>query len=629
MPTEAQLVDALTRADAAGDHASAQQFAAMIKQQRAQAALPSQNTPQPSGQDQGGLMAGAESALDTATFGLAKPLEAAAGAVLRGIPYSQARANLDANQAATQTAHPTASTVGTVTGVVGSIPVAGEATALATGVPVVADIADAVANSSKLTKAAATVGGHAAVGAGLGYANSGTAEGAGIGAATQLAGAGVAKAASSAGSAAFRVLAKSIRLPNETLTQAANRLQDAADTFKSTFGRAPALSELVDAAQAKEISETIGRRANAGQYAAERESQTAVSRQGELSTALSSGGTTAAQGDVEAQAREQLDKAMAPINDRHVALSGDDTAFLRENESNLAPLLKGRGYSDARGALEDHVEHGTPMTVRNLETLRQAAARGAQSSDPVQAHLYGGIRDELRGMASNDPDYAKAMDEYAHTMRFGENLPEGAKGMTATPSEFSAGFRNQPKGSIGDAARAGQTTGLRTALSQAALKSPAAAARTAQDIAENAGIRQNIDTAMSPKEAASIKSTGEQANRAAKGMEAAVPTIFTEAKEGDTATSLAQRAALLAAHGGSSSFMANIGHTLMHSFGLPLGTARKVAEMSMDPKNFPAVLNYLRTRGTTAAQRHEFMNVVRQGLPPAAAAQASNFGKRP
>src|ERR1041385_5201783 len=34
MPTEAQLVDALTRADAAGDTQSAQQFAGMIRQMR-------------------------------------------------------------------------------------------------------------------------------------------------------------------------------------------------------------------------------------------------------------------------------------------------------------------------------------------------------------------------------------------------------------------------------------------------------------------------------------------------------------------------------------------------------------------------------------------------------------------
>lgn len=583
----------------------------------------------PQGADQGALMAGMESGADLATFGLDKYAEAALGSAIYGVPYATALRNLEANKAATEAAHSTASLVGDVVGGVASLPVGGAVVKGAEAVPLIGHAAQAVNDMSFVPRTAIKAGVDSALGAGTGYVQNGT-PGAIAGAvAGPVAGAAVRGGVAilkGPTAAAYRILAKTIKMPGETLAQAASRLQNDADEFRSVYGRNPSLAEMADVSQGKEIGDTIRRTPSAQQVASSQDEKLAVGRQGELSSAVA--GTrpsaTAAQGDVEAQARQKLDADMAQIDQQRVHITPEQTQFLEGNSASLRSVMRGTSYDDARAALDDHLDQGVSPRLRDVETWRQAAARGARSADPVIAHDFAGIRDAVRGIGENVPEYADAMGDYAHLMRFGENLPEGAKGLSTAPKDFAAGFNNQPHDTIGRAAQAGQTVGLRTAISQKALQSPSAAAEVSRRLSEDAGLRQNIDTAFQPNEAQRIKRAGEIALKAGRGMASAVPTQSTAQQAQQAVTGHAIRTAALGVHGGSSSFASHNIEWLVNRAGLPMGTAKKVAELAMDPKNTPAVLQYLKGRGTTPAMRHEFMDLVRGG----AAAAAGNVAAR-
>jgi hypothetical protein len=116
---------------------------------------------------------------------------------------------------------------------------------------------------------------------------------------------------------------------------------------------------------------------------------------------------------------------------------------------------------------------------------------------------------------------------------------------------------------------------------------------------------------MGPAESARIQDVGATAYKAARGQAAAVPPQRTQTSANAQAAAQAIRAAALGLHGGSTSTWSHVLETLQSKFSLPRGTALKIAELSTDPKNTPAVMNYLRARGGTAAMRREYLALLR------------------
>lgn len=589
---------------------------------------------QSQGSDQGALMAGGEHLLDMATFGLAKPAEAAVGAVVHGIPYSQARANLEANQAATTQAHPAASMVGDIAGFGASIPVGGEVVEGARAIPAIAKAANAVKAAPVSARIPATIAADMATGAAFGGVQGasengveGAKEGAEAGAVAGPLARPVAAALASPVSSALRIIAKSVKLPNETLEQAGVRLQSAADEFHAA-GFKPSISEIVDRANSAEIAHTIANRASATKTAQDLNEAAALRRPGEVSAALSSGGPVAAETASKASASDKLTATLTPIRSDAVTPTQQQSQFLADNAADISAKLRGPGYTQSRIELENHLDHGTPLTVGGVENMRRAMASASKSTDP-NAFAYRDLKAGVEGIGRNHGGYAAAMDEYKPAMREASNLEAGAKGLTAAPIDYAAN-RAHPENTpapLVPAAQTGQTVGLRTALQQTALKSPEAAAGLAADIARNPALQQNIRTALPAGEAPQVQRAGELANRAAEGINAATPRLKTQAQERAETTGEVVRGATLGAHGGSSSFVAHNLMSWLHGVGLPFGTSKKVAELAMDPENTPAVLQYLRARGTTPVQRHEFMNLVRSGMVPAAGGAAGKIAQ--
>src|SRR5579871_3487193 len=325
---------------------------------------------------------------------------------------------------------------------------------------------------------------------------------------------------------------------------------------------------------------------------------------------------------------------MSRIDATPVTPTPEQTQFLKENEPEIKSMMRGSAYSTARGELEDHIDNGAPLSLRTIETMRLATSRAAKSPDPVVANTFRSLRDGVREIGTDAvPSYRDAMMDYGAQMRAAQNIPEGARGIqpSVSPMEFAGGarghtgFDNQPNDYLGKAAQYGQTVGLRTALSQKVLQSPDAAAELSRSLSEDAGLQQKIRTAFPPAEASRVQRTGELALRAGRGMAAAVPVEGTKTAESQALAGHALRTAALGLHGGSTAFMSHNIEWLMSSLKLPLGTAKKVAQLAMDSNNTPAVLQYLRARGASQAQRHEFMDLVRSGAAASVGSAAGQF----
>jgi hypothetical protein len=167
---------------------------------------------------------------------------------------------------------------------------------------------------------------------------------------------------------------------------------------------------------------------------------------------------------------------------------------------------------------------------------------------------------------------------------------------------------------------------LRAAIQQAAGRGAQGGTDITNKIATNPNLQAKIRAILPPDEAEHLINAANQTRVAGRGMSSIAPQEKTAAAESAAASAHAVRAATLGLHGGSSSFVAHNVEWLWSKLRIPPGAARKVAELSTDPAQTPAVMNYLKAHGGTAAMRREYLGMLRnQAAGVQAAAQASGM----
>jgi hypothetical protein len=554
------------------------------------------------------ITAGGEYAVRQAGSAMGAPIEAK--------PYGDILRGMASQDAALRSEHPVASVVGNVLGTGATLPVA-----------------------AALPGAAAMgLGGRLAAGAGYGAAGgaiegatdsaslSGAAGGAFVGGiAGGVLGTVAAPALRTIGRVfgsmggsqrmAFQHLAERVKLPDETKEQAARRLHADFMEYRQVFGRNPATAELLEHAQAKALAGGGSGLMDAGIRSSERavdiarqaEQASAVARQGLVSNALQRGRPVVSQTEVRAAASDSLDATMGRIGQTPVTLSAQDLTLLSSQP--VQAILQGRAYGAVRQSIEDAATNGTPIPLRHMEDIRLAMQRGAGSSNPTEAHLYRGLRDDVRAIGeAASPEYAAGLTRFARSQHRADGVETGraAVSNTASTAEVDTAFRREPANAYGNAGRVGQREGFRSQLVERAQQSPNAAAETARRLAEDVGLNQRSATLQGQTEAARQHRVGELATRAARGMAAVTPTAKAQPSHAAEATLhgvIGFASPVHAAHW--------LAGPILHSLrGIPPNTARRLAELATDPAQTPAVIQYLVRRGMQRGDASQYVSNV-------------------
>jgi hypothetical protein len=530
-------------------------------------------------------------------------------------PYGDILRGMASQDAALRSAHPVASVVGNVLGTGATIPLAaGMPGAAATGLGgrTLAGIGYGGAGGAiEGATDSATLSG--AAGGALG----GAAVGGAVGAVAAPVLRTIGRVFGSMGGSqrmAFQHLAERVKLPDETKEQAARRLHADFMEYRQVFGRNPRTAELLEHAQAKALAGGGSGLMDAGIRSSERavdiarqaEQASAVARQGLVSNALQRGRPVVSQTEVRAAASDSLDATMGRIGQTPVTLSAPELELLSSQP--VQAILQGRAYGAVREAIEGAAQ-GQPVTLRVLEDVRLAMQRGAGSSNPTEAHLYRGLRDDVRAIGeAASPEYAAGLTRFARSQHRADGVETGraAVSNTASTAEVDTAFRREPANAYGNAGRVGQREGFRSQLVERAQQSPNAAAETARRLAEDVGLNQRSATLQGQTEAARQHRVGELATRAARGMAAVTPTAKAQPSHAAEATLhgvIGFASPVHAAHW--------LAGPILHSLrGIPPNTARRLAELATDPAQTPAVIQYLVRRGMSRGDASQYVSNV-------------------
>lgn len=433
MPSEAQLVDALTKADAAGDAASAQQLANMIKQSRAagvqDAQQPAPSTPQQrafaAGQQRGAQVSGpgflgtvqstAQGIANAATFGNADVVDAAAryaGQRLTGVKnpddFSTDLAYVHGAQQQTTANHPYANLAGNVLGA------AAPGAALAKGVigatrltgTLALKAAQPVANALRLAGEGAIGGGaySAIAGGSQGAKDTGTVAGTAEGAVTgggegALAGgvagpvlAGVAKGTVSAFDALTPASQRAIGVLAGKIGMDAKSLAQTMADFRTSTGHAPTIADVMNAKNVANAAPLIADHQSSAASMLEARDAKAAALPQQMQSGIEAGGTTptplaatptlatARVGDLKIAQNAQMNQTMGDrsrpqaLANQPVAVSPQEQVVLNSPLVHLAvrndPILRQR-----LGDMNDEIGargQSASMTVDDFDRLRNA-----------------------------------------------------------------------------------------------------------------------------------------------------------------------------------------------------------------------------------------------------------------
>lgn len=613
MPTEAQLVDALTRADAAGDHEGAAQLASMIQQMRGSSTPPAQTAQQrasaagqAAGAQESPLMAAIGGAAHAGTLGLMDYIGA-------GARYAGQRAvgvdspdNFDTDLAYTRgvsqgatSEHPVANVVGNVAGVLmgggalsagakaaEALPVIGKA-AQAVGRVLAPQSGQPVANVART----AIVGG---AGAGAQSALSGdtpaqigvnTAAGAVIGPAAGYAAQGVAKAIAP--------------LPMKTARLLAKMFGESADDVATTWsresaaaGRPLSMREFSTLAQAGKIR---GAAANnsvlvntliASDDTASAARSTSMAHQFAYDSA---GRPTTSSADLEAWTKKAGDSEFGAVRNQTFPLSPEDNDFLQGDVMPYVSLSRA-----AKRTIAEELDRGE-LSVGSADILRRNL-RDLASAKPGQG-FYERMGDVNDLVSAAVPEYRAAVQNYAKRAQ----ITEGAKlGEQVLGGNDTLGFLSDFNNSS-DAAKIGVPHGVRAALYNAA-QTPDSAGGLAGKLATDDGLYQRLAATIGQPAADRLRNLGQAEATAAERVAQTSPRSPVNAGTGALGSSATHALGAVASH--SPTGVAYHAAQLVRSLpGVRLSPAvqAKVAGMLTDPRQTQQAINYLRKAGAADA----------------------------
>lgn len=631
MATREQLIAALRKADANGDTASAQRFAAMLKAQGGQGGS---GKPQGDNSTQGGGYGGLLTAIhnfeDTATFGMGDKAAALLATGAQGLghlvggdeagitaaprSYSENLSDIQGNATQGAADNPTAAIAGDVAGLVGGGGVIGAGLKGAKALPLVGKLAqgaDALLAARagqpilNTVRAAATGG---AVGALDSAGHGGNADQDLAAAAT---GAVLGPIVGKVGGAIMRrltpVASRALQLLSDKIGETPDMLQRAFSNFQQATGRVPTMAELVGMKTRGELATVAGDNPTIGVAMNQAADAASQARPGGLSTKITQNGggpaqdvnsLVTAQGDRMTASMKPIRNSQVPMDDTHVDLLNDP----RVREATAAdPELRKK----LAGTIKDIQDNGSgSMSIDDIDSLRQsirsrqaayANVNNAMHNSQV-ARQYGRIADEVTALTTpHVPEYGAALDQFHSDQDYIDAFQHGMGGKSIGEASDPALIRTlgTPEGQQGHA------SGVMSRLSNKAGGTEAGANATALDLTQPDTIRA-VTEAVGPQRAARLADAAAYERRSKQALDAIAPGGIKPQDPNGNVQDAAHAVAAATYHSPTA-----IGYHLSRIFGgkLKMSSAvqAKVAQYLADPKMTQQGINLLKRAGAEAA----------------------------
>lgn len=497
-----------------------------------------------------------------------------------GIIGSRINPNYEAERDARAERNPAAATAGYLTGAAAA---GGPLARAARAIPGVAAVAgQGVRNVLRLAGVGAAGGAAQAGGEGKDV-GLGAAEGAVAG----PVGAAVAKGAVKAARGVAGLVSGAARQQN-AITALASRisedpaaLQAATDRFRTATGRAPTLAEVVDAGSAEELGKVAEARRSAADTFRARGEKITAERPRAMQTQIESGGPNDTLSNLVTVRKNAMDAAMGRVANRPVHVpAGVLNDIMRDGASVLQRPLRAR--------IADSVQNGTPLTIRDIDNMRQAFSDAADSG---QRHVFTDLAGRISLIGSRaEPSYGSALSEYQAFSRGIKGYEHGSKG--TLPAELKNPLDIEDARSQEYAA--GRNLGVRSRLAQEAGSSERGAVTTANNLRQDAGQAAEMRAALGPRETTALQELGTAETQSATRLAQVTPA--QRAPSDEVAADVRNAVERAVAIGGKTltGYKAHVVSRLLTSASISSDTARRIAEAATDSRNLPDVIAALR-----------------------------------
>lgn len=642
MPSRAELIAGLRKADAAGDTYAAKRFATMLNAQSA-AHPPTPATPAAApeqgllGDIGGSALAALHGYADSATLGAGDYLSAgvatagqAAGHALGldqlGVTaapqdYSRNLSDIRGDAAERANNHPVAAIAGDVAGLFGGGGVIGAGLKGAKALPVVgraATLAEAALAARRGQPVLNTVRA-VATGAGVGAVDSalhgGNADQNLISAAGgAIAGPVMGKLAGAVATRLAPASERALALLSDKIGETPAMLRTVFDKFRAATGRAPTMAEVVGMKSRGELATIAAENPTVGVAA----NQAAVNANATRPTTLPGQVTAAAGrapetlGGLETARNTAMDTAMRPIGPKQVPL--DSTTVDLLSDPRMRPVVTD---PKMRMRIADAITNhggGSPaaLSIDDIDAIRQAlrARQGALHAGgrSQNAMGLGEMADNLISATdAHVPEYRAALNEYANTSDYIAAFEHGFAGKSI--GEADGGLVK----TLGTAkGQSGHASGVMSRLAQDAGGSERGANSVALDLTQPGTLRAVME-AVGPKRAAELAEAGAFERKSREALNEVAPGQITpqspSANVADAAHGLAAvtyHSPAASAYHGSRIWQRIFGDSVK----VPPAVQRQVAAYMLDPRKTAQGIALLKKAGAKADDIRRFQTAV-------------------
>lgn len=410
--------------------------------------------------------------------------------------------------------------------------------------------------------------------------------------------------------AAMDALARRTNVPADILEEQFNK-------FVAANNRPPALAEIIDDNSVQQMRRLAEMRSEAAEVFNEAEELFAIQRPGQLQAAIENGSpaqsaealTTVRDDLLTSALRTPLRPDLPAVAERAVPV--DEIADLLAD-----PDLLGKVSRTTRRKIAEAVDGEAEMTIDLLDRIRQSVSKGIKGEN---GDVFRGLRDEIVGvLEENSPEYARAFERYRQQSQFIDGLGRGRGVRTASTADFE-----QAVPTLSASEAAGVSAGSRSGLAEAAGETPVSAVRVANDISQ-AGPQRRIAAAQGATEAERLAEVGRTNARAAQNFRG---TSTSNELPPSLAGAPQDAGELLAVGLGRASPFAvgrilTKGINFLEKLGVPPATAKKIAELAVDPNSTQEAIEQLRRLNVA----DEFIAEVSTELAVTGAAAAASDG---
>lgn len=499
-----------------------------------------------------------------------------------GVGASLERVREDRRQLEKET--PLASAAGNIAGAL--VPVSRAGSVLKTGQPALNTLKTAGVGAAQAGVTEANLGGDAgdvAMAAATGGVLAPVA-----GAAARIGG-GVVNIARSAidknSSQGFHVLARELSKKGSPIS--AEDLKSRFAEYKRITGNTPTVTQLLGPRAGETLADITSGSQRASDQLASAARKQAVDLQQNLAEGVRKGRKVPAVTKQERLRKIAADRAIGQIQSRPVRF---DIASVNEllDDQRVYKALP----IEEQQVLLDLSETGGDLTVRQVENMRQALRAKGKGKGGGSAKLREFADALIEGASDQVPEYGRFLKSYARRSKGIEGQKIGQLvASTKKTNEFTDIVEN-----LTPAGKGGVRVGAREALVDAASASPEGAARTAQALADDAGLAARLRT-VDAKEAGRLQALGKAEKDALESAAATVKAPKGQIRADDQSRRDAADAALALTGAGSLSFKVSIVDRLRRQFRVPPTAAKKLADALTDPARSEEAIRILERAG--------------------------------